>query len=43
MPSLTSWSAATCCGFWPSFTSPRFTQSFALVSFTRLLPMGLPP
>ena len=40
MPSLTSCSAATCSGSSPSFTRPRLTQSFTLVSFTRLLPIG---
>jgi len=42
-PSFTSWSAATFRGSSPSFTRPRFTQSFTFVSFTRLLPIGLPP
>ena len=42
-PSFTSWSAATLSGSSPSLTSPRLTQSATLVSFTRLLPIGLPP
>ena len=42
-PSFTSWSAATLSGSSPSFTRPRFTQSLTFVSFTRLLPIGLPP
>ena len=38
-----SCSAATCNGFCPGWTRPRFTQSSTLVSLTRLLPIGLPP
>ena len=42
-PSLVSCSAATWSGSWPSWTSPRLTQSATLVSLTRELPIGLPP
>ena len=43
MPSAASCRAAMSSGFSPSLTKPRLTQSLALVSLTRLLPIGEPP